>query len=178
MHQMTERRALPLLIAFADVHGFHRHAARTDDELLAEMVEAYYARVAEHVHAAGGTLVKYIGDSALIVFGDDRVDAGVVCLLALKDDIDAWLRKNAWASGALNVKAHYGVAVAGPYGPPPVRRFDVIGKAVNAAARLPSPGLAISPEAFRKLAKPTRARFKKHTPPVTYIRVEDPHRDA
>jgi hypothetical protein len=31
-------------------------------------------------------------------------------------------------------------------------------------------------EAFRKLSPPMRKRFKKHTPTVTYIRTEDPHR--
>jgi hypothetical protein len=35
---------------------------------------------------------------------------------------------------------------------------------------------AVSVAAFRKLSPPLRRRFKKHTPPVTYIRAEDPRR--
>jgi hypothetical protein len=41
---------------------------------------------------------------------------------------------------------------------------------------LDAPGVALSGEAFRKLGPEMRKRFKKHTPPITYIRVEDPRR--
>jgi hypothetical protein len=41
---------------------------------------------------------------------------------------------------------------------------------------LDSTGVALSVEAFRKLSPDMRRRFKKHTPPITYIRTEDPHR--
>jgi hypothetical protein len=37
--------------------------------------------------------------------------------------------------------------------------------------------MALSPQAFRKLEPETRKLFKKHTPPVTYIPVEERHRD-
>jgi class 3 adenylate cyclase len=76
----------------------------------------------------------------------------------------------------LTAKAHYGVVVAGPFGPPEAARFDVIGKAVNTAAMLDGAGVTLSVAAFRRLSPHLRRRFKKHTPPVTYIRSEDPHR--
>jgi hypothetical protein len=52
----------------------------------------------------------------------------------------------------------------------------VIGKAVNTAAALDASGVTLSVAAFRKLGPELRRRFKKHTPPVSYIRSEDPHR--
>lgn len=64
-------------------------------------------------------------------------------------------------------------SMCGLFGPQGDKRFDVIGGQVNAAARLPTRGLALSVEAFRALSPSTRERFKKHTPPVTYIPVED-----
>jgi hypothetical protein len=57
-----------------------------------------------------------------------------------------------------------------------IRRPDVIGKAVNVAAMLDSTGVTVSTETFRKLGSDVRARFKKHTPPITYIRLQDPRR--
>jgi len=53
------------------------------------------------------------------------------------------------------------------------KRYDVIGKTVNVAATLEATGVALSVAAFRKLEPALRRRFKKHTPPVTYIRLED-----
>ena len=41
---------------------------------------------------------------------------------------------------------------------------------------LDSAGVTLSVAAFRKLSPPLRRRFRKHTPPVTYIRAEDPRR--
>jgi class 3 adenylate cyclase len=73
----------------------------------------------------------------------------------------------------LMVKAHFGTVVTGPFGAAGDKRHDVIGKAVNVAAALDATGVALSVAAFRKLGPGLRRRFKKHTPPVTYIRVED-----
>jgi hypothetical protein len=56
------------------------------------------------------------------------------------------------------------------------KHHDVIGKTVNPAAMLDSTGVTLSVTAFRKLGPALRRRFKKHTPPVTYIRAEDPRR--
>jgi len=62
-------------------------------------------------------------------------------------------------------------------GPANDKRFDVIGRAVNITAVLPSGGVTLSAEAFRKLSPALRQEFKKHTPPITYIAADDsrPH---
>ena len=76
----------------------------------------------------------------------------------------------------LSVKVHFGSVVAGHFGVASDKRYDVLGKTVNVTARLETSGVALSVEAFRQLGPEVRRRFKKHTPPVTYIRQEDPHR--
>jgi adenylate cyclase len=169
------RRELPLLIAFADLTRFAAQSLAVDDQQLADTVDALYHRVAAHVEGAGGRVVKFVGDGALVVFDAARVDAGVDAMLALKGDVDEWLTSIGWECRMM-IKIHFGTAIAGPYGAADTRRFDVIGKAVNTTAMLDSTGVALSTEAFRKLGPELRKRFKKHTPPITYIRVEDPHR--
>ena len=62
-------------------------------------------------------------------------------------------------------------------GSPGEEIIDVYGKTVNVAASLPSAGLAMSPAVFRSLEPATRQLFKKHTPPVTYIGVDDARPD-
>jgi adenylate cyclase len=171
----SQRVEVSLLIVFVDLTGFALQSTRVADDDLAAVVDGYYRLVAEHVGAAGGRVVKYIGDGALLVFDAGDTDRGVTALLDGKLAIDRYFEGHGWPC-RLTVKAHTGTAIAGPYGPPGDLRFDVIGKAVNTAAMLDASGVSLSVEAFRKLAPATRQRFKKHTWPVTYIRAEDPHK--
>ncbi len=169
------RTEIPLLIAFADLTRFAAQSLHVSDERLAETIDAYYERVAARIEAAGGKLVKFVGDAALIVFQPEAVDAGIQALLDLKEEVDHGFEAMGWEC-RLMIKIHFGPVVAGPYGAAGAKRFDVLGKAVNAAAMLDSTGVALSAEAFRKLGPALRKRFKKHTPTITYIRTEDPHR--
>jgi len=173
---MPERAEMPLLIAFADLTRFTRVVQSTDDAEVADVIDEYYRLLTRWVEAAEGHVVKFIGDAALIVFTESSVDPGVRALLDIKDQVDEWFAKRGWPCKVI-IKIHFGSAIAGPYGPASSKRFDLLGKAVNTTARLSSTGVALTPQAFRKLGKDLRQRFKKHTPPVTYVRTQDAHQD-
>jgi class 3 adenylate cyclase len=170
---MAETRAeTSLLIAFLDLTRFFAQSQRTGDAEIAETLDAFYEHVASAVGDAGGTVVKFLGDAALVVFPADAVDRGVETLLDLKDSVDDLLAERGWEC-RLAVKAHFGSVVAGPYGGAGAKRYDVLGKAVNVTAGLEGTGVTLSVEAFRRLGPELRASFKKHTPPITYIRLLD-----
>ena len=160
-----------LVVAFLDLTQFAAQSARVSDAELAERVDGYYARVAERVGAAGGHVIKFIGDGALVVFHRGAADVAVQTFLELKAELDDWLEQLGWPC-RLHVKIHVGDVIVGPFN----GRLDVIGREVNAAAMLDSTGVALSVPAFRALGAEMRTRFRKHTPPVTYIRHEDPRR--
>jgi class 3 adenylate cyclase len=160
-----------LLVIFADLTRYSAQALCVSDLELAEKMSAHYEQVTTKIEGAGGRVVKFIGDATLAVFPEELADRGVTTMMDLKNEVDAEFTRMGWPC-RLVVKMHFGSVVAGDYG----GRFDVLGKNVNAAAMLDSLGVALSADAFRKLGPETRKRFKKHTPPITYIRVEDPHR--
>jgi adenylate cyclase len=168
------RTETSLLISFIDLTHYQSQARKITDTRLAETMNAFYGLISTSIQQAGGRVVKFIGDASLIVFTEDKIDAGVKALLSLKTALDAWLETCGWES-RLIVKAHFGLVIAGLFGPKEDLRFDVIGKEVNTAATLESSGLAISAELFRKLNPETRTHFKKHSSPITYIRSEDSH---
>jgi adenylate cyclase len=172
---VTSRTEIDLLIAFADLTRFAAQSTRVTDEELARVMDAHYERVAARIEPAGGRVVKFIGDAALMVFPVDEADRAAIALLDLKEEVDAAFAELGWEC-RLVVKVHRGPVIAGPYGARSGKRFDVLGKTVNAAALLDSTGVALSVEAFRALGPELRKRFKKHTAPITYIRAEDPHR--
>jgi len=173
---MAETRSeVPLLIAFVDLTRFAAQSQRSDDLELAETIDVYYEHVAAAASAGGGAVVKFIGNAALLAFPAGAVDRGVETLLALKDSVDELMARRGWEC-RLIVKAHFGTVVAGPFGAVGDKHPDVIGKTVNVAAGLDASGVTLSVEAFRKLGPAMRTRFKKHTPPITYIRTQDPRR--
>jgi adenylate cyclase len=166
------RSETPLLVVFVDLTRFWAQSQRVDDVELADTLDAYYEQIGAAVRAAGGRIVKFLGDGALIVFDEQRVDAGVEMLLALKDAVDRSMAQRGWEC-RLIAKAHFGTVIAGPFGVAGDKHHDVVGKTVNIAATLEASGVTLSVAAFRKLGAATRKHFKKHTPPITYIRLED-----
>src|SRR5205814_9535541 len=68
---MSERKEVPLLIAFVALMGYAVQCTRVADDEVANVVDGYYELVAAGVAAAGGRVVKNIGDGVLIVFDGD-----------------------------------------------------------------------------------------------------------
>ena len=161
------RVATALVVAFVDLSSFAMDARRVRDAArLADIVDAYYERLAAAVHGAGGRVVKYMGDGALITFPTERADDAVVALMDAKRNIDAWLAGERWDS-RLVVKVHTGAVVAGAFGARGDKRFDVIGDTVNVAARLQTRAFAMSAETFRLLS-PRRADPSRSTRPPSH----------
>lgn len=165
-----------LVVAFFDLTTFVRYCRTHPWPSVIANLTDYYEWVGELVAQSGGQVIKFIGDAGLLAYPIAEADAAVNALLRLKTEGDAW-----WTARSVNttnlIKAHCGPVYCGLAGTRTDKRFDIFGDTVNTTATLPAHGLAISPELFRKLAPATRQHFKKHTPPVTYIPVEERHRD-
>ncbi|HEY8207337.1 MAG TPA: adenylate/guanylate cyclase domain-containing protein [Myxococcaceae bacterium] len=156
-----------LLIVFADLTRFTAQAARMEDAELAELMDELYERLHRAVTGAGGRVVKFIGDAMLAVFEPAKADAAVMALLEEKRAVDGWFQRRG-IECRLHVKVHLGTVIAGPFGGRGEKRFDVIGKEVNACARLPNPGFSLSAPAFRALSARGRRAFKQQAPVVYF----------
>ena len=165
-----------LLIGFYDLTGFSRLIEATEPIPLLEMMSGYFALTGKIIDQAGGRLIKTAGDAGLVAFPASLADAGVRALQAVQAEGCAWLAARGWRSRAV-VKLHLGPVAIGKVGAPGEEVLDVYGKTVNVAATLPSKGLAMSAAVFRSLEPATRQLFKKHTPPITYIGVDDTRPD-
>jgi len=157
-----------VLVSIVDLSRFAIASQRLAPEALAAMLDEFYERVANTITGAGGVVVKFIGDGALIAFDEDLADVGVSALLALKGEIDAWLKGQALAC-ELVVQVHFGPVVAGPFGAAGNKRFDMVGPTVNAAATINSRDIALSDQAFRKLSEAMQKKFERHSPSRTHV---------
>ncbi len=167
-----ERVEEELVIVFVDLTLFQKQAQQVDPRELADTIDEFYERVSDAVERAAGTLIKFIGDAALIVFRPEDLAPAVAMLLALKPDVDAFMEGAGWQC-RLTVRVHLGPVVAGPFGPRQAKRFDVIGVTVNAGAKLPSTGVTISRRVYDGLPGDLKARFKEGSSNEALVRLED-----
>lgn len=129
---------------FADIVGYSRLASDDEDAAL-RLVRLFQAIVREETARYDGTVVKFLGDGALALFGS--ADAAVRAALALRKSFGA--RASATGSAAhLRIGVHLGDVVAAPDG-------DLYGDGVNTAARIQAqtePGrIEVSEDIWRQL---------------------------
>jgi adenylate cyclase len=150
-----------LVIAFVDLARFKIASRRVKDTVLVELLEDYYARVADGLKPAGGRVVKFMGDGALVVFPADRISQAARALLMLKSDVDTRLAKKKFTT-PLVARVNLGEVMAGAIGPKGEKRYDVIGQAVNRTAAIPSLGevVSLTSDAFAKLDAKTQKLFQ------------------
>jgi class 3 adenylate cyclase len=155
-----------VLVAMCDCSRFMQSTkGRSSAELFADLND-FYILVDDAVQAAGGLVVKFMGDAALIVFPEELADQGIMALLDIKASVDRWLQDRP-IGHSLYVNAHFGEATLGRMGR--AGHLDVIGETVHVAATLGSRGFGISQQAFRQLTPEHRQLFHKFTPPVMYL---------
>jgi predicted ATPase len=116
-------------IVFADVVGSTAMASRRDPEVVRSLMTRYIRRIAEIAEAYGGTVEKFAGDAAMIVFGvpavhDDDAERAVRAAIEIRDGA---------ADLAVRVGVNTGEAVTAATED---KQFMVSGDAVNIAARL------------------------------------------
>lgn len=154
-------------IAFFDLSRLSEWASSEEDLRVAEFFQEFYAMAGERLGAAGGRIVKFIGDAGLVVFPPDGAEVAIFALCDFADAARA-LGGEYGFDTYLNVSVHVGPVVAGSFGPAGEQRYDVIGKTVNIAARLGRRGVTLSAQAFRCLGEDARKRFQKRLQPITY----------
>ena len=161
-----------VLICFCDLARFLDVSRKLDAIELFDLLNGMAVTIIRFIGKTRGRIIKFIGDSVLIVFPEDAVDEGVLQLLAMKKEVIAYFKKQG-IDIKLHVGIHFGEAVIGPYGEEPCRSIDVLGDNVNKASSLAGREyrgkFVITPQVFRKLKPGTRKTFHKYTPPVVYI---------
>lgn len=121
---------LDAVVLFADVRGFTGYSEKTPPEEVVAGLNSLFTRMVAAVHARGGMVDKFMGDSLMAVFGlDGSPGAGEAVVAAL--DMAA-------GSGPfrVGVGVHAGPVVAGNIGSPERLEYTVVGDTVNVASRL------------------------------------------
>jgi class 3 adenylate cyclase len=128
----------------ADLRGFTSTCEALRAELVVRMLNAYLGAMAEVVARHRGTVIEFIGDAVLAVFGaplagaDDAARA-VTCAVAMQHALVTINRDNAVAglpALEMGVALHTGEVVVGNIGSAARVKYGVVGSHVNLTARI------------------------------------------
>ncbi len=136
-----QHEPVELLICFVDIGGWLRATEQKSRDEVFDLLTGFYEQVVPIAEEYGGRLVKLMGDAALIVWQAEEAAGaieGARAMLAAFDALVAESIRHAEVSLSEPLNLHVAMAsgpvIATEMGPPSIRRFDVIGDAVNNAA--------------------------------------------
>jgi len=132
-------------IMFVDMRNFTKLSTEVSEEKLVEVLNEYYDCVVPHIEAAGGEVLKFIGDGVLAVFraekgqGPDacrRVLEAVRSVLKAIDQHNIEQEKGKERPIHAGVALHFGNPAYGNVGSGTRLDFTVIGRDVNYTSRI------------------------------------------
>jgi len=166
-------RSISAVLWYCDLQGFTKIADTTPPDELIKLLNDYFENMVEPIHAAGGQVLKFMGDGLMAIFELDNSDNADVCRLAL-DTVEETRRRIAvvnderLAAGRpvtdFYVAMHLGDVQYGNIGSKDRLDFTVIGPAVNEVSRIeamcrPLDQEVIVSSAFSKAAEKCQDRL-------------------
>jgi adenylate cyclase len=139
-----ERRDATVL--FADLRGFTTFAESLDAERVIEVLNNYLGEMSDAILGHGGTLVAYMGDGIMAVFGaplpqDDHADRALAAAREMAgprlDAVNAWLAAHGLPEPfGMGIGLCSGPVMSGNVGSAQRLEYTAIGDTTNTAARL------------------------------------------
>jgi adenylate cyclase len=132
-------------VMFSDLRGFTSFAEARPPEQVIEILNRYLTAMSDAILDHGGTLVAYMGDGIMAVFGapvaaadhPDRALAAARAMLERLDDFNAWMREGGLGDGfKMGIGLHSGPVMSGNVGSARRLEYAAIGDTTNTAARL------------------------------------------
>jgi class 3 adenylate cyclase len=131
-------------VLFSDIRGYTSRSERMTPEQTIAFLNRYFDRVVPIIHAHGGTVICFMGDGIMAVFGAPQPLANP-CLAAFETtramlanlrELNAELAAKGEVPLEIGVGLHAGEGIAGHIGASVRHEYSVIGDVTNVASRL------------------------------------------
>jgi adenylate cyclase len=164
-------------VLFSDLRGFTSFSEKLPATRVIEVVNTYLNEMTEAIHAAGGTLIAYMGDGIMAVFGAplEQPDHADRALAAATEMVGPRLQAfNAWIAAhghehrfAMGVGINSGPVMAGNIGSEQRVEYTALGDTTNTASRLE--GMTKGSGHMLFVADTTRERMKAPPPGLVLV---------
>jgi adenylate cyclase len=142
-------------VMFSDLRGYSTISERLSPTEVVDLLNAYFGAMTDVIDEHGGTIIEFLGDGILVVFGapqkqEDHAVRAVACargmharLETLNNEWEASGLSRVWKAHGMDrlaagVALHSGTVVAGNLGSRKRVKYAVIGDVVNVASRVES----------------------------------------
>jgi adenylate cyclase len=171
----SERRTVTVL--FSDIRGFTTFSEQRPPEEVIEILNHYLDEMSNAILDAGGTLVSYIGDGIMAVFGapieqDDHADRALRAAREMLgprlERFNAWMSERGQPEGfRMGVGLNTGPVMVGQVGGAARVDYTAIGDTVNTAARLE--GMTKGTEHQLFVAESTRSSLRDGEADLVFV---------
>jgi adenylate cyclase len=164
-------------VLFSDLRGFTSFSESQPAARVIDVVNCYLNEMTEAILDAGGTLISYMGDGIMAVFGapleqDDHADRAVVAAREMigprLECFNTWLAEEGFEHRfAMGVGLNSGIVMAGNVGSEQRVEYTAIGDTTNTASRLE--GMTKNSEAMLFVSASTRERMRSSTEELSFV---------
>jgi adenylate cyclase len=133
-------------VLFSDVRGFTTYSESQPPEVVIEVLNRYLTMMTDVILKHGGTLVTFMGDGIMAVFGapiemDDHADRAVAAAREMAgpalDSFNEWMAERGEPEGfRIGIGLNSGPVMAGNVGSERRLEYTVIGDTTNTASRI------------------------------------------
>ncbi len=152
MHEILAGTLTPALggvkqfgcVMFSDIRGFTTLSEHMTPEQTIAFLNRYFERIVPIIHAHGGTVVSFMGDGIMAVFGVPKplpnpcaaAFAAAKAMLDYRKRLSVELAAGGQRPQRIGIGLHAGIGVAGHIGAQARHEYSLIGDVTNVAARL------------------------------------------
>jgi adenylate cyclase len=143
-HAVGDTERLEVTVLMSDIRGYSAIAERTDPSALAGQLNAHRASMNGAIHAEGGTVMQFVGDAVMAVFGApepstdhaDRAVAAAAGMHRAQQDVNAIFTAQGLDPFDLGIGLSTGEVAAALLGSADRVEYSLVGDTVNLAQRL------------------------------------------
>ena len=136
-------------VMFTDLRGFTSFAERLPVDRVIEVLNRYLGSMSETILDHGGTLVAFMGDGIMAVYGaplvqEDHADRALAAALEMRDrrlpEFNAWLRESGLSEEGfrMGIGLNSGPVMSGNVGSERRLEYTAIGDTTNTSSRIES----------------------------------------
>ncbi|GMO68482.1 MAG: hypothetical protein Ta2A_16740 [Treponemataceae bacterium] len=133
-----------ITVLMTDIRGFTLMSEKMNGVDLVTMLNQYFGIMTEIIQQYTGTIIEFIGDAILAIFGapiadETHADKAVCCAISMQkamSQVNEWNREHRFPALEMGIGINTGEVIVGNIGSPKAMKYNVIGKNVNLASRV------------------------------------------
>ncbi len=137
-----EKRELTVMMS--DLRGFTSLSEELEPEAVTTLLNFYFGKMAEAITQYGGTIIEFLGDSVLAVFGaplmlEQQTECAIAAAISMQNimgEVNRFCEKNGYAPLEMGIAIHRGETFIGNVGSEKMMRYNVLGRIVNECSRI------------------------------------------